>query len=63
MSIKSPCANSLDSYQTLQNTHPPADCSESSSVTSFLGEEWFKPEGPLLQHELSVTSTSSWIKP
>uniref|UniRef100_A0A8D0AV98 Potassium voltage-gated channel, Shaw-related subfamily, member 3a n=1 Tax=Sander lucioperca TaxID=283035 RepID=A0A8D0AV98_SANLU len=33
------------------------------SVTSSLGEDWYKPEGPLLQQELSVNSTSSWIKP
>ncbi|KAA8585700.1 hypothetical protein FQN60_004394, partial [Etheostoma spectabile] len=37
--------------------------SESSSVTSSLGEDWYKTEGPLLQQKLSVNSTSSWIKP
>nr|XP_020479139.1 potassium voltage-gated channel subfamily C member 3-like [Monopterus albus] len=39
------------------------DGSGSSSVTFSLGEEWFKPEGPLLQQNLNVHSSSSWIKP
>lgn len=39
-----------------------ADCSESSSVTSSLGEEWFKTDGPLLRQQPGVNSSSSWIK-
>lgn len=46
----------------LQTTHRATDCSESSSVTSSLGEEWFKTDGPLLRQQPSVNSSSSWIK-
>ncbi|XP_048102970.1 potassium voltage-gated channel subfamily C member 3a isoform X4 [Alosa alosa] len=34
-----------------------------ASPISPPGEEWFKPEGPLLQQDLNANSASSWIKP
>ncbi|GAA6082124.1 potassium voltage-gated channel subfamily C member 3a isoform X4, partial [Tachysurus ichikawai] len=34
-----------------------------TGTASPLGDDWFKPEVPLLQQDLNANSASSWIKP
>uniref|UniRef100_A0A3Q3KVL0 Potassium voltage-gated channel subfamily C member 1-like n=1 Tax=Mastacembelus armatus TaxID=205130 RepID=A0A3Q3KVL0_9TELE len=53
---------SAGEFQRTTDGNVRKDASGSSSVRSLLGEEWLKLEDPLLQQDLIVQSSSSWIK-
>lgn len=52
-------------YTTKSYNPPPTKTLEAAGANpvSPSADEWFKPEGPLLQQDLNANSASSWIKP